>query len=99
MAELLDDAAITDALNGLPGWSRNGDALVLTAKLPSFPAAVGVVDRVAEHAEAADHHPDIDIRWRTLTFRCSTHSAGGITDLDTALAAAISAEVAAAGGE
>jgi 4a-hydroxytetrahydrobiopterin dehydratase len=99
MAELLDDAAITDALNGLPGWSRDGDALVLTAKLPSFPAAVGVVDRVAEHAEAADHHPDIDIRWRTLTFRCSTHSAGGITDLDIALAAAISAEVAAAGGE
>ena len=99
MAELLDDAAITDALNGLPGWAREGDVLVLTAKLPSFPAAVGVVDRVAEHAEAADHHPDIDIRWRTLTFRCSTHSAGGITDLDTALAAAISAEVTAAGGE
>ena len=54
--------------------------------------------RVAEIAEASDHHPDIDIRWRTLTFRCSTHSAGGVTDLDTALAAAISSQVAEAGG-
>jgi len=99
MAELLDDAAITTALDGLPGWSREGDDLVLTAKLPSFPAAIGVVDRVAEYAESQDHHPDIDIRWRTLTFRCATHSKGGITDLDVALAAAISAEVQDAGGE
>ncbi len=98
MAELLDDAAIASALDGLPGWTREGDELVLTAKLPSFPAAIGVVDRVAEIAESRDHHPDIDIRWRTLTFRCSTHSAGGITDLDTDLAAAISAEVQAADG-
>lgn len=99
MARLLDDAAITEALAGLPGWSRDGDALVLTAKLPTFPAAIGVVDKVAEHAESLDHHPDIDIRWRTLVFRCSTHSEGGITDLDTDLAASISREVAAAGGQ
>jgi 4a-hydroxytetrahydrobiopterin dehydratase len=98
MAELLDDAAVTAALDGLTGWVRDGDALVLTAKLPSFPAAITVVDRVAEIAESRDHHPDIDIRWRTLTFRCSTHSAGGITDLDTALAAAISEQVSVAGG-
>jgi 4a-hydroxytetrahydrobiopterin dehydratase len=98
MAELLDDAAVTAALDGLAGWTREGDNLVLTAKLPSFPAAIGVVDRVAEIAESREHHPDIDIRWRTLTFRCSTHSAGGITALDTALATAISAEVHAAGG-
>ncbi len=99
MVELLDDAAITEALTALPGWARDGDALVLTAKLPSFPAAIGVVDRVAEQAEAMDHHPDIDIRWRNLTFRCSTHSAGGITELDTALAGSISREVTAAGGQ
>ena len=98
MAELLDDAAVTAALGDLPGWERDGDAIVRTAKLPSFPAAIGVVDRVAEIAEDRDHHPDIDIRWRTLTFRCSTHSAGGLTDLDVALAAAISEQVAAAGG-
>lgn len=98
MPRLLDDDAVTAALRDLPGWTREGDALVLVAKLPSFPAAITVVDRVAEIAEDRDHHPDIDIRWRTLTFRCSTHSAGGITDLDTALAASISEQVSAAGG-
>ncbi|MBA3906765.1 MAG: 4a-hydroxytetrahydrobiopterin dehydratase [Pseudonocardiales bacterium] len=98
MAQLLDDAAIDEALAGLPGWIRDGDALVFTAKLSTFPAAIGVVDRVAEQAEALDHHPDIDIRWRTLVFRCSTHSEGGITDLDTGLAASISQAVTAARG-
>jgi 4a-hydroxytetrahydrobiopterin dehydratase len=98
MPNLLDDAAITDALGTLTAWEREGDSLLRTAKLPSFPAAIAVVDRVAEIAERADHHPDIDIRWRTLTFRCSTHSAGGITDLDIALATAIDEQVAAAGG-
>jgi 4a-hydroxytetrahydrobiopterin dehydratase len=95
MSDLLDDAAVTDALRGLPDWARDDDALVLTAQLPSFPAAIRVVDRVAELAEAANHHPDIDIRWRTLTFRCSTHSAGGITDKDVRLAQAISDQLRA----
>jgi 4a-hydroxytetrahydrobiopterin dehydratase len=98
MADLLDDDALTAALRELPGWTRDGDALVLAAQLPSFADAIVVVDRVAEIAEARDHHPDIDIRWRTLTFRCSTHSKGGITDLDAALAASISEQVSAAGG-
>lgn len=89
----LDDTTIVDALRKLPGWLRDGDALVLTAELQSFPAAVEVVDRVAEHAERSDHHPDIDIRWRTLTFRCSTHSVGAITDLDLRLAGDISGVV------
>ncbi|MGI9002375.1 MAG: 4a-hydroxytetrahydrobiopterin dehydratase [Pseudonocardia sp.] len=98
MAELLDDAAITAALADLPGWERDGDEIVRTAKLPSFPTAIAVVDRVAEIAEDRDHHPDIDIRWRTLRFHCSTHSAGGITDLDVALAKAISEQIDAASG-
>lgn len=96
MPQLLDDAAVTAALKDLPGWERDGDTIVRTASLPSFPAAIGVVDRVAEIAESRDHHPDIDIRWRTLTFRCSTHSEGGITELDIALAASINAEIVAA---
>lgn len=99
MARLLDDTAITAALDGLPGWGRDGDALVRTAKLPDFLAAIAVVDRVAEIAEECDHHPDMDIRWRSVTFRCSTHSQGGITDLDVALAAAITERLAAAGAE
>jgi 4a-hydroxytetrahydrobiopterin dehydratase len=96
MPRLLDDDEITAALGGLPGWEREDNALVRTAELPSFPAAIAVVDRVAATAEERDHHPDIDIRWRTLTFRCSTHSAGGVTELDVALAATISQEIDAA---
>lgn len=98
MPPLLDDDAVTAALDTLHGWERDGDSLVRTAELPSFPAAIAVVDRVADIAEKANHHPDIDIRWRTLTFRCSTHDAGGITDLDIALAGAINEQVATAGG-
>ncbi|WP_433557978.1 4a-hydroxytetrahydrobiopterin dehydratase [Pseudonocardia xinjiangensis] len=93
MAELLDDAAIASALTDLPGWEREGDAIVRIATLPSFPAAVAVVVRVAEIAEDRNHHPDIDVRWRTLTFRCSTHSAGGITEKDVVLAASISEQI------
>ncbi|MBN9109601.1 MAG: 4a-hydroxytetrahydrobiopterin dehydratase [Pseudonocardia sp.] len=98
MADLLDDDAITSALADLPGWDRDGDSIVRTAELPDFPTAIRVVGEVAEDAERADHHPDIDIRWRTLTFRLSTHSAGGLTAKDTALAAEISSRVSAAGG-
>ncbi|MBA2323503.1 MAG: 4a-hydroxytetrahydrobiopterin dehydratase [Actinomycetota bacterium] len=93
MADLLDDDAVAQALRDLPGWERDGDSLTTTVALPTFPAAISVVDEVAVLAERADHHPDIDIRWRTLTFRCSTHSAGGITELDLRLAVAISAAV------
>ncbi|MGH3824853.1 MAG: 4a-hydroxytetrahydrobiopterin dehydratase [Pseudonocardiaceae bacterium] len=89
MTTLLDDERVVAALDGLTGWQRDGDAIVRTAKLPSFPAAIEAVRAVAEIAEAHNHHPDIDIRWRTVTFRCSTHSAGGITDLDIELASQI----------
>jgi len=89
MAELWDDEQINAALAGLTDWQRDGDAIVRTAKLPSFPAAIEAVRAVAEIAEARNHHPDIDIRWRTLTFRCSTHSAGGITGKDVELAGEI----------
>ena len=95
---LLTDAEITDALGTLPSWTRDGESIVRTAKLPDFVAAVSVVDRVAEDAEAAGHHPDIDIRYNTLTFRLSTHSEGGLTAKDTELAAQISDRVSAAGG-
>jgi 4a-hydroxytetrahydrobiopterin dehydratase len=86
MATLLDDERVAAALDGLNGWQRDGNAIVRTTKLPSFPAAIESVRAVAEIAEARNHHPDIDIRWRTVTFRCSTHSEGGITDLDIELA-------------
>jgi 4a-hydroxytetrahydrobiopterin dehydratase len=95
MPALLGDDAIDAALRDLPGWVRDGDALVRTAELPSFPVAIGVVARVGEIAEGRNHHPDIDIRWRSVTFRCSTHSEGGITQFDVDLAKAISEQVEA----
>jgi 4a-hydroxytetrahydrobiopterin dehydratase len=95
MPALLDAAAIDTALKDLPGWERDGDALVRTAQLPTFPSAIGVVARVGEIAESRNHHPDMDIRWRTVTFRCSTHSEGGITQADVDLAKAISEQVEA----
>jgi 4a-hydroxytetrahydrobiopterin dehydratase len=68
------------------GWQREGDALIRTIECASFPAAIELVRAVAEVAEQRDHHPDIDIRWRTLRFSLSTHSAGGITAKDLELA-------------
>jgi 4a-hydroxytetrahydrobiopterin dehydratase len=93
MSALLGDNAIQQGLAGLSGWERDGQALVRTVELEDFPQAIQVVDRVAVLAERAGHHPDIDIRWRTLTFRCSTHSEGGITQADLDLAGAIDATV------
>ena len=98
MATLLDDEGVATALDGLTGWQRDGDTIVRTAKLPSFPAAIEAVREVAEIAEARNHHPDIDIRWRTVTFSCSTHSKGGITDLDIELAEQIDRVLAGATG-
>jgi 4a-hydroxytetrahydrobiopterin dehydratase len=95
MTTLLDDERVAAALDGLTSWQRDGDTIVRTAKLPSFPAAIEAVRAVAEIAEAHNHHPDIDIRWRTVTFRCSTHSKGGITQLDIDLAAQIDRVLAA----
>ena len=86
----LEQQEIDTALAGdLKQWTQDGDSLVRTVEAPSFLEAIDVVRRVAEIAEEADHHPDIDIRWRTLTFRLSTHSEGGITAKDLELAAQI----------
>jgi len=68
------------------GWDEVDGALERTFELPSFPEAISFVDRVAELAEAEDHHPDIDVRYKKVTLRWSTHSAGGITDRDVELA-------------
>ena len=68
------------------GWREEDDALVRELEFESFPAAVAFVQRLAELAEREDHHPDIDIRFRRVTVRWSTHSAGGVTDRDRDLA-------------
>jgi 4a-hydroxytetrahydrobiopterin dehydratase len=95
MPEVLGDEEINAALGALTGWERDGDALVRTVELADFPQAIQVVARVAEIAENDNHHPDIDIRWRSLTFRCSTHSDGGITAKDVSLAGEINGVIEA----
>ena len=97
MRKLLPDLDIQRALGKLPGWSRKGDALAKTFKLRTFPAAIELVNRVADAAERANHHPDIDIRYTAVTFTLSTHDAGGITQKDIDLAGEI--ERVASGGE
>ena len=67
-------------------WIDKDGALEKTVELASFPAAIAFVQRVAELAEAENHHPDISISYRKVTLRWTTHSAGGITDRDRELA-------------
>ncbi len=86
MAELLSDDQLNDVLPKLPDWIAQDAALVRTVEFSNYAQSIMVVNRVAEIAENDNHHPDIDIRYKSLTFRLSTHSKGGITALDVSLA-------------
>ncbi|HEY7463005.1 MAG TPA: 4a-hydroxytetrahydrobiopterin dehydratase [Candidatus Limnocylindria bacterium] len=88
-APLLAPEDLDQALRDLPDWSREGDRLVRTVRCPSFRAAIELVSRVADAAEAADHHPDIEIVWRRVTFRLTSKASGGLTARDTEMAATI----------
>lgn len=89
MAERLDDATIEARLAALDGWTRDGDEIRKEFTRAGFPDAIAFVVRVGFLAEAANHHPDIDIRWRTVHLALSTHDAGGLTALDFDLAGRI----------
>ena len=82
----LSDHDVDVAAASLNGWHRLNGALRRSVTFPSFPDGIEAVRRVAELAERADHHPDIDIRWRTVTFARGTHSEGGITEKDVQMA-------------
>ncbi|SDU53844.1 4a-hydroxytetrahydrobiopterin dehydratase [Jiangella alkaliphila] len=86
---LLDDDGVRTALAGLPGWSGDTSAITRSVEAPDFPTGIRIVDDVAEAAEAADHHPDIDIRWTKVTFTLLTYSEGGVTQKDIDLAGTI----------
>jgi 4a-hydroxytetrahydrobiopterin dehydratase len=79
------------ALYGLPLWSGDGDGIRRTAELPTFRDAVDAIVAIADVAEEMDHHPDVDLRWRTLHLMLVSHSAGGVSDLDLQLARRIDA--------
>jgi 4a-hydroxytetrahydrobiopterin dehydratase len=83
---LLDDGQVRDALAGLDGWERDGDTIVKQFQRASFPDAIAFVVRIGFLAEAANHHPDLDVRWRNVRVALSTHDAGGITEKDVSLA-------------
>jgi len=85
------EAEIAAALADLPRWVRDGDEIVREFACTSFGDAIAFVVRIGFLAEAADHHPDLDVRWRTVRVALTTHDAGGLTDRDFALAAAIEA--------
>jgi len=88
--EVLTQADVDAALDEQHlNWSREGDVLVTTVKLHDFAAALAFVNVVGAAAEAANHHPDIDIRWNTVRLALTTHDSGGLTLLDLALAGAI----------
>ena len=87
----LADAEIAAALESLPGWARAGDEIVKEFDCGSFPGAVAFVVRVGFLAEKANHHPDIDVRWKRVRIALSTHDAGGLTNKDLDLAAEIEA--------
>lgn len=82
----LDEAGIAERLKELPGWSRVGEEIRRDFEAPSFRAGIDLVVAAADAAEEADHHPDIDVRWTTVRFALSTHSEGGLTRLDFAMA-------------
>jgi 4a-hydroxytetrahydrobiopterin dehydratase len=86
MADTLEPAAIDDAVAG-SDWRREGDAIVRDLRFADFAAAMAHVNRVAEAAEAANHHPDILVHgWNRVRLTLSTHSAGGVTPADLDMA-------------
>lgn len=82
---------VTAALRAMPEWSGDESGLRRSVELPTFRDAVQAIVRIADVAEELDHHPDVDLRWRTLHLTLVSHSAGGVTDLDLQLARRIDA--------
>lgn len=90
----LDQSEIKKRIGAMAGWMQMGNSLHKKFTLKTFPAAVEFVNSIAATAEKANHHPDINIRYNVVEITLSTHSAGGITDKDFALARQIDELVA-----
>jgi 4a-hydroxytetrahydrobiopterin dehydratase len=88
--DLLTEPQITAELAAVPAWTRDGDSITTVAERKDFRDALLFVGAVAYLAERANHHPDITIQWNRVTLTLSTHSAGGLTAADFALARQIS---------
>jgi len=89
MSDLLEPDEIKSKLKKIPEWDLEGKRLLRTLEFDGFEEAVDFVNEVAEIAERYGHHPDIDIRYNKVILSLTTHSAGGLTDDDFAVAAVI----------
>ena len=78
----LSPSDVDERMKGLSGWSLQGDEIRKQYTFKDFPAAIAFVNRLAPEAEAADHHPDIQINYKRVTLTYSTHSEGGLTAKD-----------------
>lgn len=94
-APLLSEMEIVEGLRALPEWRRQGAALTRTVACATFRDAIALVNQVADAAEAANHHPDMQVVWRRVTFTLTTKSAGGLSARDLALATQIDSTIAA----
>lgn len=83
---ILTDSEIQQALGRLPGWERNGMAIQRVFQFPDFKAAMQFVNKVADAAEQAKHHPDIDVRYNKVTMLLVSHDSGGVTQRDVSMA-------------
>ncbi len=83
---VLTDSEIQNALASLPGWKKNGLAIQRVFEFPDFKAAMQFVNKIADAAEQANHHPDIDIRYNKVTMALISHDSGGVTQRDVKMA-------------
>ncbi len=95
MSTVLSDAEIHRALEQLPGWKQNGNAIERGFQFENFVKAMEFVNRIAEAAEALNHHPDILINYRKVTLTLVSHDSGGVTQRDIKMAGRINGLVPA----
>ncbi len=89
----LDESTIDARLQQLEHWERDGDAIKRSIQFDDFLSAISFINRIADHAEAADHHPEIFNVYNTVDLTLTTHDADGLTEKDFALAKRINGEV------
>ena len=94
---LLSESEVQDRLSSVPGWRREGNTIVREFGFKDFPAAIDFVNRIAKAAEAAWHHPDIDVRWNKVRVSLTTHDQGGLTAKDFDLACVFDLEATGQG--
>ena len=89
MPRLLTDKEINDRIKTLKGWKHEGKFVTKAFEFGEFMDGVRFVNKVAEVAEEQEHHPDINVRYTTVTLSIQTHSEGGVTEWDLDLAEAV----------